>query len=94
LNFKWFNRRNLRKYELSSDHNVQKFNNSNFDKNINPDLHYYNGNNKYAYCLEYNFKVEFDKAKEIYDLSIIHLNNISLVKICDDLKDLLINIKS
>jgi len=39
-------------YELSSDLNVQKFNNFNFDKNINPDLCYYNGNNDCRYYPE------------------------------------------
>ena len=42
---------------------------------INPDLHYYDGNNECAYYLEDGFKVEFGKIKEIYGLSIIHLNS-------------------
>jgi hypothetical protein len=70
---------------MSSDLNAQKFNNFNFDENINADLYYYNSNNECAYYLEDDFKVEFDKAQEIYTLSIIHLNCRNLVKHFDGL---------
>jgi len=65
-----------------------------FDFASHLDWHYYNCTNECAYYLEDDVKVEFGKAKEIYDIWIVDLNCRSLVKLFYDLKYFLINVNS